>query len=107
MSKPGAQVHLVLELLIDLVVMEISVGKQPVEATHNIMQVLLGVLRNGNSVEVVRVDDCRRVVQVVDHVVDGAAVRGAFVRCANEDEFLVAGHLRAGLRGADAEELDD
>ena len=43
----------------------------------------------------------------MDHVIDSTAVRCALVRGANEDEFLVAGHLRAGLRGADAEELHD
>ena len=29
------------------------------------------------------------------------------MRGTDEDEFLIAGHFRAGLGGADAEELDD
>ena len=43
----------------------------------------------------------------MDHVVDGAAVGGALVRGADENEFLVAGHFGTGLGGADAEELHD
>ena len=54
-------------------------------------------------------DDGRRVVQRVDHVVDGAAVGLTLVSrsSAQIDELLVASHLRAGLAGADAKELND
>ena len=59
MRESGTQVHLVFKLLINLIVMEVGVSKKSVEATHDIVQVLLAVLRDCHSVEVVRVDDSR------------------------------------------------
>ena len=52
-GEPGTQVHLIFELLVNLIVMEVSVGEKPVEAPHDIMQVLLGVLRDRHPVKVV------------------------------------------------------
>ena len=71
------------------------------------MQVLFGIGRDRHAVEVVRVDDCRRVVQVVDHVVNRTAVRCSLMRGTYENELFVTSHLWAGLRGANAEELHD
>ena len=52
-GKSGAQVHLTFELFVDFLVVEVGVGEQAVEAPHNIMQVLLGVLRDRNAIEVI------------------------------------------------------
>ena len=100
-----AQVHLGLELLKDLVVIEVSVGEQAVQSAHDVVQVLLGVCWDRHSVEVIGVDDSCCVVQRVDHVVDGGAVAGALVRSADEDELLVARHLGARLACADSKQL--
>ena len=87
--------------------MEVGVGEEAVQAPHDIMQVLFGVLRDRHAIEVIWVEDGRWVVQVVDHVVDCAAIWSALVRGTDEDEFLIAGHFRAGLGVANAEELND
>ena len=86
---------------------EVGVGEEAVQAPYDIMQVLFGVLRDRHAIEVIWVEDGRWIVQVVDHVVDCAAIWSALVRGTDEDEFLIAGHFRAGLGGANAEELND
>ena len=106
MREAGAQVHLVFEFDVDLVVVEVRVREKPVQSAADVVKVLLRVGRDGHPVEVVRVHDRSCVVEVVDHVVDGAAVGRALVRCADEDELLVASHFGARLACADPKELD-
>ena len=95
MGEASAQMHLVLEFDVDLVVVEVCVREKPIQSTADVVQVLLRVGWDGNSIEVVGVHDSRCVVKVVDHVVDGAAVGCTFVRGANENVLLVARHLGA------------
>ena len=73
MREPRTEVHLVFKFLENVVMVEVRVCEQPVETTDDIVEVFLGVLGNGDSIEVVRVDHCSCVVESVDHVVDSAA----------------------------------
>lgn len=51
-SETSAQVHLVLELFEDFCVVEVGVRKQAVETSHDVVQVLLAINWDRDSVEV-------------------------------------------------------
>ena len=108
-GEPRTKMHLVLELLEDLIVVEVGVRKETVKAARNVVQVLLRVGRDRDSVEVRRVDDRCGVVQCVNHVVHRSAVRlaslGARRRCADIDELFATSHARACFSIADAQKL--
>ena len=101
-SEASAEMHFILKLFEDLIVMEVGMCEETVKPTDDVVEVLFGVGRNRNPVEVVRVHDCSGVIQGMDHVVNGAAVRGAFMRCTDENELLVSRHLGASLARADS-----
>ena len=48
--------HLIFELLVDVPMVEVGVSKKPVQPPDNIVQVLFGVLWDGHSVKIIRVD---------------------------------------------------
>eukprot|EP00354_Favella_ehrenbergii_P011544 CAMPEP_0170463940 /NCGR_PEP_ID=MMETSP0123-20130129/8857_1 /TAXON_ID=182087 /ORGANISM="Favella ehrenbergii, Strain Fehren 1" /LENGTH=150 /DNA_ID=CAMNT_0010729485 /DNA_START=186 /DNA_END=638 /DNA_ORIENTATION=+ len=106
-GEAGAQVHLVLELLEDFVMVEVRVREQAVQAPHDVVQVLLRVGWDRHSIEVVGVDNCSGVVKSMDHVVNCTAVRLAFMSRggAQVDELLAAGHFRARFARANAQKL--
>ena len=72
LGKTCAQVHFGLELIKDLLVVEVSVRKQPIQATHNVVEVFSAAGGDGNSgVEIIVVlNYASGVVQGMDHVVD-------------------------------------
>ena len=98
--------HLIFELLVDVPMVEVSVSKKPVQPPDNIVQVLFGILGDGHSVKIIRVDYGRWIIQIMNHVVNCTAVVWcAFVRGTYENEFLIAGHLGAGFRRANTKQL--
>ena len=52
-GKSGAQVHLTFEFFVDFFMVEVGVGEEAVQAPHDIMQVLFGVLRDRHAIEVI------------------------------------------------------
>lgn len=82
--------------------------EQAVEPAHDGQQVLHRGLRNLDAaVEVLPiVDRGRRVVETVDHVVDGRALLGLLVRRAKVEPLVCRLHLGTELLGAQALELD-
>ena len=48
--------HLIFELLVDVPMVEVGVSKKPVQPPDNIVQVLFGILGDGHSVKIIRVD---------------------------------------------------
>ena len=73
--------HLVLEFNVDLVVVEVCVREKPIQSTADVVQVLLRVGWDGNSIEVVGVHETEA----------SAWVRAAVV------EAVVAGFPRSSL----------
>lgn len=76
---------------------EVGVGEKAVQTAHDVVQVLLGIRWDCNSVEIVGVNNGCSVVQCVDHVVDGTAVRLSFVSWSRTNiyEFFISSHLWA------------
>ena len=82
-------------------------GEESVESTADVVQVLFWILGDRDSIKVVRVHDSGGVVEVVNHVVYGTAVRGTFVSGAYEDVFLVSRHFWTCLGGTCSKKLNN
>ena len=95
--------HLTFKFYEDRPVVEKGVRKQAVQPAHYLEQVFCGAGRNGDarSEVVVVLDDGSRMVERVDHVVDGRAFLRRLVRSA--EELGISGdHFGAALARADA-----
>ena len=101
--------HFALKLVKNTPVMVESVSEKAVQSSDNLEQ-MLG-WRGGNidsRVEIVAIlNHAGRVVQRVDHIVDGGALFGARVGSAHVEPRVVGGHLWTALSCAHAEQLNN
>ena len=101
--------HLVLELLKDIRMVEVGVCEKTVESPDDVEEMLRRCGRDRHSwTEIVRVlDDGGRIIESVNHVVNRWTILSAFVSSADEYEVLICCHLWACLACADSEQLYD